>query len=251
MLHFFRRIRQSLLEDNRIRKYLLYALGEIILVVAGILIALAIKNANQNQKDSKVEQQYLIALQDEFQVNIKKLEELDTLLAVQLEAAQEFIQHMGPKKTSLDEERFAGLMANGFRDTYSYLPSSGVLKDLINSGKLGLIKNAELRRVLADWDAQINYIKKLEEEGEMASYQVVELLRTDGNFRDQMHGAFDALGTGQSSFKGSNTSLLSSEIFESSVVYFTGVTWRLKNIYYPELKNKMNNVVDIIKSEID
>ena len=251
MIHFFRRIRRKLFTEGHFSKYLVYAIGEIILVVLGILIALAINNANQNQKDNKLEQQYLMALYDEFQVNIKKLDVLDTLLGDQLAASQEFIQHMHPEQVSLGEARFAELLASGFRDTHSYLPSSGVLKDLINSGKLSLVRNPELRRTLADWDAQINYIKEFEDEAKTASFHVVELLRTHGSFRDQMFSAFKALGTGPSSFVGSNTTLLNKQEFESSVVYFTGVTWRLKNVFYPQLKGKIKNVIAIMNSEID
>ena len=50
MLHIFRRIRQKFLSDNRLNKYFIYAIGEIILVVAGILIALQINNANERRK---------------------------------------------------------------------------------------------------------------------------------------------------------------------------------------------------------
>ncbi len=50
MVQFFRRIRQKLLVDNRFTKYLLYAIGEIILVVIGILIALQINNWNEERK---------------------------------------------------------------------------------------------------------------------------------------------------------------------------------------------------------
>jgi hypothetical protein len=46
MIKLFRRIRQRLLSENKITKYLLYAIGEIMLVVIGILIALQINNAN-------------------------------------------------------------------------------------------------------------------------------------------------------------------------------------------------------------
>tara|TARA_B100000949_G_scaffold214142_1_gene209453 strand:+ start:7695 stop:7895 length:201 start_codon:yes stop_codon:yes gene_type:complete len=59
MIKFFRKIRQRLLIENRFTKYLLYALGEIILVVLGILIALQINNWNQEQKDHKAEITYL------------------------------------------------------------------------------------------------------------------------------------------------------------------------------------------------
>ena len=53
MLRFFRQIRQRLLTDNKFSKYLLYAVGEILLVVIGILIALQVDNWNEERKDSK------------------------------------------------------------------------------------------------------------------------------------------------------------------------------------------------------
>ena len=49
MIKFFRKIRQQLLNESKFKKYLLYAIGEIILVVIGILIALAINNNNQKR----------------------------------------------------------------------------------------------------------------------------------------------------------------------------------------------------------
>ena len=50
MIKFFRKIRQRLLTENKFSKYLIYAIGEIILVVIGILIALQINNWNENRK---------------------------------------------------------------------------------------------------------------------------------------------------------------------------------------------------------
>lgn len=49
MIKFFRKIRQKLVAENKLRNYLLYAIGEIILVVIGILIALAINNGQQSR----------------------------------------------------------------------------------------------------------------------------------------------------------------------------------------------------------
>jgi hypothetical protein len=50
MIKFFRKIRQQLLIENKFSKYLLYAIGEIVLVVIGILIALSINNWNEKRK---------------------------------------------------------------------------------------------------------------------------------------------------------------------------------------------------------
>ena len=59
MLAFFRRIRNSLVNSNSAKKYFLYAIGEIILVVIGILIAINLNNSNQNkvaknERDNKI-----------------------------------------------------------------------------------------------------------------------------------------------------------------------------------------------------
>ena len=50
MIKFFRKIRQNMIKENKVSKYLLYAIGEIVLVVIGILIALSINNWNENRK---------------------------------------------------------------------------------------------------------------------------------------------------------------------------------------------------------
>ncbi len=50
MIKFFRKIRQKLITENKFSKYLLYAIGEIILVVIGILIALQFNNRNEQRK---------------------------------------------------------------------------------------------------------------------------------------------------------------------------------------------------------
>lgn len=63
MIKFFRKIRQKLLDENRFSKYLLYALGEIILVVIGILIALQINNWNEQRKLQQIEKQLLNELE--------------------------------------------------------------------------------------------------------------------------------------------------------------------------------------------
>ena len=63
MIKFFRKIRYNLMEQNKTGKYLKYAIGEIVLVVIGILIALSINNWNENRKEMQVQLQLLKELQ--------------------------------------------------------------------------------------------------------------------------------------------------------------------------------------------
>ena len=62
MIHFFRRIRQGLLSQNRFSKYMFYAIGEIALVMIGILLALQVNNWNEEKKRSVRERIYLNSL---------------------------------------------------------------------------------------------------------------------------------------------------------------------------------------------
>ncbi|MGB5271860.1 MAG: DUF6090 family protein, partial [Eudoraea sp.] len=80
MFKFFRKIRQNLLTENppngragKFGKYLLYAIGEIVLVVIGILFALQINNWNEFKKDRAVENKLLIELKENLNTNLVRL----------------------------------------------------------------------------------------------------------------------------------------------------------------------------------
>jgi len=74
MIKFFRKIRQKLLTENKFSKYLIYAIGEIILVVIGILIALQINNWNQSKQNQKLELEYLVGIKSNLNDDIDELE---------------------------------------------------------------------------------------------------------------------------------------------------------------------------------
>tara|TARA_R110002073_G_scaffold319700_1_gene494487 strand:- start:17504 stop:18286 length:783 start_codon:yes stop_codon:yes gene_type:complete len=74
MIKFFRHIRQNLIMENNMGKYFKYTIGEILLVVIGILIALQINNWNEVRKSENNKQKLMIALKKEFLINKKTLE---------------------------------------------------------------------------------------------------------------------------------------------------------------------------------
>ena len=81
MIKFFRKIRQKLLRENRFYKYLLYAIGEIILVVIGILIALQINNWNDQKKRKRNEKEILFLID-------RNLQSDSLVLSIELQKAQ-------------------------------------------------------------------------------------------------------------------------------------------------------------------
>ncbi|NNL16982.1 MAG: hypothetical protein HKO81_10120 [Flavobacteriaceae bacterium] len=146
MIKFFRRIRLQLLSENKFSKYLLYAIGEIILVVIGILIALQINNANENRKSAKQENLYLNRLLSEnrddintFKSNISDLEKgIETI---------ENLSLVLNSKDSNDTKLIAA--ANDFFGYGSIYPifssSTSTFDDLSSTGNLKDIRNSELR----------------------------------------------------------------------------------------------------------
>jgi hypothetical protein len=73
MIKFFRKIRQKLLSENRFSKYLIYAVGEIVLVMIGILLALQVNNWNEHQKEQKILNASLSSLKLNLREDIKNL----------------------------------------------------------------------------------------------------------------------------------------------------------------------------------
>ena len=71
MIKFFRKIRQKLLSENKFSKYLIYAIGEIILVMIGILLALQVNNWNEERKQKQKEIVNLIAIKEDLEHDLK------------------------------------------------------------------------------------------------------------------------------------------------------------------------------------
>ena len=76
MIKFFRKIRHSLIKENKVTKYFIYAIGEIFLVVIGILIAIAINNANDDRKEENELKNYLTKISNDVTRDIGQIKSL-------------------------------------------------------------------------------------------------------------------------------------------------------------------------------
>jgi hypothetical protein len=150
MIKFFRKIRQKLLTENKFSKYLLYAIGEIILVVIGILIALQINNWNENQKEKKLEQSVLKNLAQEYKANQASLKQLILTVSNCYEANHSLMELFAKDNLLLSTHNIDSLIFNSLEfDRYS--PSENVLQGLLSSGKLDIIESDSLKNTLFDW----------------------------------------------------------------------------------------------------
>jgi len=148
MIHFFRKIRKKLADDNKPLKYARYALGEIILVVIGILIALSINNWNEGKKVEKVEQVILKDLKTEMESNIEALDNLTNRHRKLLADAKiiKNIQSNLDRRKSYTPDSIVGMIAN-LQGHYFYA-KKGILNSILSSGQINSIKNRKLKNLL-------------------------------------------------------------------------------------------------------
>ncbi len=156
MIKFFRKIRRSLLSENKFSKYLLYAVGEIILVVIGILIALQINTWNTERIARNEEQTILNQLQSEFQTNLVQLNEKIALHERLIESGHRVLLAIDGTEEIKDQETLNSILSNTL-PAPTFDPINGVTNDIINSGKLYLIQNDSLRQLISGWSGDINF----------------------------------------------------------------------------------------------
>lgn len=154
MINFFRKIRQQLAFDNKPGKYLRYAIGEILLVVIGILIALSINNWNQQRKLHAEEQYLLKELFAEFNTNLKKIQDVQYLNTKNQNATLEIIEMIHNKSQQDNFKKLDSLFVQVFSYA-SYNATTGTLDEIISSGKLRVIRDASLRKMLSQWPGLI------------------------------------------------------------------------------------------------
>lgn len=186
MFRIFRRARQEASSDKESMKFLRYALGEIFLVVVGILIALQINNWNEERKEQRQIAEYAQALVDDLKGDIVMLETVQRTAARVVRSAEDLRDYMRKRDIEdVDNLRLA------YHTTFvSYRPYSwnlATLRQLINSGALRQMKNAELVRMISDYDASsrhldLDYLLDTEKSS-AAEALATELV--DSNFPDQ------------------------------------------------------------------
>ena len=145
MIKIFRRIRYDLMEKNKTGKYFKYAIGEIILVVIGILIALQINNWNEARKKSSLTKTYRLKLIEELNSDIKNLTFLDSMNLIY---TSRILNHIS--NNDLTKRKIA-LPINQSHDNYviaTFYSKTYSINTLLNTGELALFLDSEKQLII-------------------------------------------------------------------------------------------------------
>jgi len=166
MITFFRRIRQNLMSENRVSKYLIYALGEILLVVIGILIALQINNWNEFRKERELERVLLNGIYKSLVQDTIYLQREIGSYDRQLEYAayiKEKFANGTPYQKRLDTA-FAQIAIG-----HLYAPDYTAF-DRLESVGVDIVKNDSIRNMTVHYYAFSRFLKEVEDYYENSKY---------------------------------------------------------------------------------
>lgn len=254
MIKFFRKIRQKLLQEGKVINYLKYAIGEILLVVIGILIALQVNNWNENRKTSIREQALLTGLKQELTANLQELNRIIEVNQKRNDGAYKLVSVLSPQKTTLSDVEISKLLYSALAREAVYKPSLGVLNEAISTGSLSIIKNIALRDFFASIESDLQLLKTQEEGVYQFRLECLKTMKELGNVRNVLFDALEseiAQKLGKSSFENSNKELLQSKKFENDIVLFIGTTNHLQTAFLSPLKDKITEAMKLLNTELN
>jgi hypothetical protein len=157
MIKFFRKIRQNLITEIKFNKpaspagrYLIYAIGEIFLVMIGILLALQVNNWNNTRIEISKEQVILKNLEIDFKNNIENLNGALTSFREAYQASVLLLEIIKDDRV-MDPDEIDRLIDDIINKTQSFDLITGSINEIFNTGSLHLIRDAALRKQISNW----------------------------------------------------------------------------------------------------
>ena len=141
-------------DDNKPLKYMRYAIGEIVLVVIGILIALQVNNFNEERKQRKVRDSYYLSIINSFDKDLQEIQDY----ANDIEASEKNINEFKSKVKNAESYKEASqyFTSFNFRTTDCDLNAS-IWESLVNSGDIGLLDENIKSSLLNFWKEYSDY----------------------------------------------------------------------------------------------
>ncbi len=235
------------MEQNKTGKYLKYAIGEIILVVIGILIAIQLNEWRLDSSNNRQKQIVLKALQLEFEANLKQL---DTVLFY-IGKVKEYYPLANTMIKNPDRditERDVGDLLVNLGYTWTFNPSNGALRSAISSSQIHLLENNRLIELLFSWE---DVVKDSEEEAKRlrthqydSFYKLANYMRISEIWSKEFSEMVSA--NSPSDYKG----LLKDVFFED----YSALSYAFADEYITELniiKSQNKEILALIKEEIN
>ncbi|SDB19466.1 hypothetical protein SAMN03097699_0031 [Flavobacteriaceae bacterium MAR_2010_188] len=188
MLSFFRRTRRHLMDNNKTLRYIKYAVGEVLLVVIGILLALQLNNWKEQRNNDLKETEFLKAINVEFKENRVQFDSVLYHHRADLYHIDQIIAFFPIKLENSDLDSLSSHLQKTF-SSWTFNPAQGSINSLLNTSSFNLIKNDSLRDILVSWGDLVNDYaedEKYSKDNQMGPYEAYfsKFYDFDFNFND-------------------------------------------------------------------
>ncbi len=150
MIQLFKKVRRKLLNNNRLRSYFFYAVGEIVLVMLGIVLAIQFSNWNEKRNEVKKEIWYLDNIANDMFAQKQDLVSLKKAFAETLDISNQLLLDYIQLKdyTKIDS---LSVKLNNLMVTYAFPNIDNTYSELLSSGQVQLIENDDLLSEIIDF----------------------------------------------------------------------------------------------------
>ena len=249
MIKYFRKIRQRLLTDNKFSKYLLYAIGEIILVVIGILIALQINNWNAEQKIKKEEIGILNNLLESL-YSAKEQSDIDIFKESQLK--ESLIVALGKNSNknklginSMSDSLFYDVLWNSNPN----LPVLSSYSDIKNTGKIGIITNRSIRENFTNLELTLTGLTSLVKDRlTLQQMRIDDIIVNDVNFVRLLKSMEPSIKIYNESQNNYNL-ILNNQKTRNSLALKLSLTYAVIK-YRHELRDEIDDLIQLVEVEL-
>ena len=235
-------------------KYIWFAILEVLLVVIGILIALQVNNWTEEHKLRTIEKSVLMDLRSELNANISRLDSIINERENVLAAGRLLLEQSGPDASWDSEVNFDSLLFKIVVSGWKFFPESGVVTDMINSGKLNVIQNDSLRYMISSLPADIALLNDEDDTYRVdlhgyfvpffsGNYAIRNIVKDRGLFGRDMD-------LGVSTFRAYPESLLRNQELEGVLTIQTIWTNTALGLYNRQLNN-YKTIIRLINQELE
>ncbi|MFK5879163.1 MAG: DUF6090 family protein [Flavobacteriaceae bacterium] len=240
------------MEKNKTGKYLKYAIGEIVLVVIGILIALQINNWNEERKRSNQENKIILSLTSDFIESKKRLQKTMRAQKRSVNQSIALIQMYEKKSPMAPNDSIMRYIQFGAYSWYRAEMVSGAYDALINAGDYELIKNDKLTKLMAEYfsiakstfedhETSMNHLYNMQE---IAATTLIPL--ADLNLKKDIIGL--------DSIRNPNESEAIKFLFKQDAffghLYYKTILEDLRYVIQQDLLERIEEIISILNEEI-
>ncbi|ULC58842.1 hypothetical protein MBM09_13090 [Flaviramulus sp. BrNp1-15] len=254
-MKIFRKIRLSSLTKGSIGKYIIYAIGEVILVVIGILIALYLNNKKDVSNREVKQRNHLTLMKEELENNLLIIDKEHDDLSKIIVNIKDLLNLSSLRKSreNISETSLSGLLflplTRGIEIDYE----NGAFNEFIASSTLKDIKNDTLRSLLRSWNRKLETLRLQEDVVHKSLDKSNDYIEVNASLKtvfDNINLSKAYLEINNSSTTRSNKHILDSRQFENILIQYLGVATQLHKRTYPNFKTDIDALIELIEKEL-